>query len=296
MRVGVVGGLAAALVGALFLSPWLTANSHADDGSCAVPIGYPGDDAARAELARWMAQGARARGIPGELPVMAALESSGLRNVKSGDRDSVGFFQMRTGVWNSGSYAGFPDRPDLQLKWFVDQALAVKQRAVAAGDASFGQDPTRWGDWIADVERPAAQFRGRYQLRLDEARALATCTDALPPPTPPRTTEPATQPLPATLGARLLQVRVVTSAGARMVRVVLRVSTGTRVQLRLLRKGSSRLRRVVTLKPGRTTLDVPLPSALAGGWYQLTISFPGTAAGRTPLPRPILVPAASAAA
>jgi len=25
---------------------------------------------------------------------------------------------------------------------------------------------------VADIERPAAQYRGRYQLRLDEARQL----------------------------------------------------------------------------------------------------------------------------
>ena len=31
-------------------------------------------------------------------------------------------------------------------------------------------DPTHYGEWIADVERPAAQYRGRYQVRLDEAR------------------------------------------------------------------------------------------------------------------------------
>jgi hypothetical protein len=27
-------------------------------------------------------------------------------------------------------------------------------------------------EWIADAERPAEQFRGRYQLRLEEARSL----------------------------------------------------------------------------------------------------------------------------
>jgi hypothetical protein len=29
-----------------------------------------------------------------------------------------------------------------------------------------------YGEWIADIERPATQFRGRYQLRLEEARKL----------------------------------------------------------------------------------------------------------------------------
>jgi len=37
---------------------------------------------------------------------------------------------------------------------------------------NFGKDATNWGEWIADVELPAEQYRGRYQLRLAEARAL----------------------------------------------------------------------------------------------------------------------------
>ena len=37
---------------------------------------------------------------------------------------------------------------------------------------NFGKDPAKWGEWIADTERPAEQFRGRYQLRLGEARRL----------------------------------------------------------------------------------------------------------------------------
>ena len=47
--------------------------------------------------------------------------------------------------------------------------------AVAAADiprAAPIDDPEQFGDWIADVERPAAQFRGRYQPRLGEAREL----------------------------------------------------------------------------------------------------------------------------
>jgi hypothetical protein len=103
---------------------------------------------------------------------MASLVESGVRNLNYGDRDSVGFFQMRTQIWNSGAYAGYPQKPELQAKWFIDQALAVKKRAIARGDANFGKDPNAFGEWIADVERPAAQYRGRYQLRLAEARKL----------------------------------------------------------------------------------------------------------------------------
>jgi hypothetical protein len=131
---------------------------------------YPGDDAPTEEVAGWMATEARRRGLPPELPVMAALVESGLRNVNHGDADSVGFFQMRVGIWNRGDYVGYPDRTDLQLDWFLDEALAVKAQRLARGLPV--DDPKHFGDWIADVERPAAQFRGRYQLRLEDAREL----------------------------------------------------------------------------------------------------------------------------
>jgi hypothetical protein len=79
---------------------------------------------------------------------------------------------MRVGIWNKGEYAGYPEKPELQAKWFIDQALAVKKQRLAAGKSVT--DPSQFGEWIADVERPAAQFRGRYQLRLGEARKLLT--------------------------------------------------------------------------------------------------------------------------
>ena len=79
---------------------------------------------------------------------------------------------MRVGIWNKGAYAGYPEKPELQAKWFIDQALAVKKQRLAAGKSVT--DPNQFGEWIADVERPAAQFRGRYQLRLGEARKLLT--------------------------------------------------------------------------------------------------------------------------
>jgi hypothetical protein len=131
---------------------------------------YPGDDASKEELAAWMAGQAKSRGIPPELPVMAALVESGLRNVDHGDADSVGFFQMRVGIWDQGPYEGYGDNPELQLKWFLDQAVAVKEQRVSAGKPI--DDPGSYGDWVADIERPAEQYRGRYQLRLEEARGL----------------------------------------------------------------------------------------------------------------------------
>jgi hypothetical protein len=133
---------------------------------------YPGDDASPAAIAAWMAVLAERAGLPRELPVMAALTESGLRNLNYGDRDSVGFFQMRTGIWDRGEYAGYGTRPELQMRWFVDHALAVRDHHVEAGNAAYGKDERTWGEWIADVERPAAEYRHRYQLRLEEARSL----------------------------------------------------------------------------------------------------------------------------
>jgi cell wall-associated NlpC family hydrolase len=130
---------------------------------------YPGDNASQAELATWMGAAAQRRGLPPELPVMAALVESHLKNLGYGDADSVGFFQMRLGTWNSGDYAGYPERPGLQLKWFLDQAEAVKRQRAAAGKPLGAAS---YGDWIADIERPAAQYRGRYQPQLAEAREL----------------------------------------------------------------------------------------------------------------------------
>ena len=116
-----------------------------------------------------MAHGAQERGLPPELPVMASLVESGLENLPGGDADSVGYFQMRIGIWNQGEYAGYPERPGLQLDWFLDRAEAVQAQRVARGR---GTDPSDYGEWIADVERPAEQYRGRYQLRLHEAQGL----------------------------------------------------------------------------------------------------------------------------
>ena len=135
-------------------------------------------DPSRLAVAHWMASVAREAGLPGELPVMASLVESGLRNLAYGHADSVGFFQMRQGIWNKGQYEGYLARPELQMRWFVDHAVAVRSARRAAGDSTYGEDPATWGEWIADVERPYAPYRGRYQLRLDEARTLL----ALPAP------------------------------------------------------------------------------------------------------------------
>ena len=102
---------------------------------------------------------------------MASLVESGLRNLPS-DGASAGYFRIREAIWNTGAYAGFPSKPELQAKWFIDQAIVVNKQRIADGNPFFGGDPASFGEWIADVERPAEQYRGQYQLALDDARQL----------------------------------------------------------------------------------------------------------------------------
>ena len=140
-------------------------------GACPSYDAYPGDTD-RTAVARWMGAAMARGGLPRELPVMASLVESNLKNLPPGDTDYAGFFQIRMTYWNKDEYAGFPDNPQLQAKWFLDRALEVRQQRVAAGNADFGKDPSQWGEWVADVEQPASQYRGRYQPRLTEAQGL----------------------------------------------------------------------------------------------------------------------------
>ena len=123
-------------------------------------------------------------GLPPELPVMASLVESGVQNLHCGDATPSASSRCASASGTRATYAGYPDDPELQVKWFIDQALAVKRQRIAAGDATSAPTRRKWGEWIADVERPAEQYRGRYQLRLDEARGLlALRRQSSPPPT-----------------------------------------------------------------------------------------------------------------
>jgi len=147
------------------------ANAAAADAGTGAPAAdagpnpYPGDDASKPQIAHWMATEARKRGLPGELPVMAALVESRLENLDHGHADSVGYFQMRLQYWNQGKYAGYPDDPNKQLAWFLDEAEKLK-------GTHGGADPSEYGEWVADVEKPAAAYRGRYAAQLGAAQKL----------------------------------------------------------------------------------------------------------------------------
>ena len=73
---------------------------------CPPPVPYPGDAAWAEAIAGWMADRARSRGLPAELPVMAALVESGLTNLNSGDSDTAGYFQTRRMGGRRGATGG----------------------------------------------------------------------------------------------------------------------------------------------------------------------------------------------
>jgi hypothetical protein len=152
------------------------------------PASYPGDDAGRKQLAQWMARGAAVRDLPEQLPVMAGLAESGLRNLHTRGNPFSGFFSMHRAL-DTGPYRGFRRDPELQLRWFTDTAIAVRQRKIAEGEDEFGADPSGYGLWVADVERPARSNRDGYQPYLDDAEALigGSClpSDHAPDRTPP---------------------------------------------------------------------------------------------------------------
>ena len=155
------------------------------------PIGtYPGDKASQAELAKWLGDEAEKAGLPRELPVMASLVESGVKNLKGGDADSAGFFQMRVGIWDQGPYKGYRTDPQLQAKWFIDNALAVKKQRLAAGKSVTDPGSVRRLDrrhrapgGAVPLPLPAAPRRGAQAAGLSgsprrRARPPAAATTA----------------------------------------------------------------------------------------------------------------------
>jgi hypothetical protein len=181
VRTAKTTSVAFAAVVLAFALPMTFSAAPASAATCGAAVPYPGDAAAPEQIANWMANGAIALNLPAELPIMAALVESGMKNLNYGDADSLGYFQMRTSIWNKGAYKGYPTNAPLQLKWFTDTAASVQFSRKSNSKPDPASDQALFGEWIADIERPASQYRGRYQLRLADARKLvsATCPELL---------------------------------------------------------------------------------------------------------------------
>ena len=95
---------------------------HAQAVGCAYPATFPGENAAPATIAAWMAARAVERGLPGELPVLAALARSGLSNLPVDRAGRAGYFGMLERLWGDGPYADFQGDPPLQLGWLLNRS------------------------------------------------------------------------------------------------------------------------------------------------------------------------------
>ncbi len=82
------------------------------------------------------------------------IVESGLRNLPGGDADSAGWRQERASLYKD------PTNLDASIRRFFSETRAVKTKHGRAGDLA------------AAVQRPAEQYRGRYQGVSDEAQRL----------------------------------------------------------------------------------------------------------------------------
>jgi hypothetical protein len=94
----------------------------------------------------------------GPKAIKAALETGAVetnfRNLPGGDADSAGWRQERASLYKN------PTNLDASIGRFFDEAMALRGKYGRAGDLA------------AAVQRPAAQYRGRYQQHSGEADAL----------------------------------------------------------------------------------------------------------------------------
>jgi len=112
-------------------------------------------------VARTIIDAGRQRGLS-QREIVAALSTglveSGLQNISHGDRDSLGVFQQRPSQgW------GTPQQ-------LTDVSYAAGKFYDAIGQ--FDRPGISGAELAARIQRPAAQYRGRYQERWSEAEDI----------------------------------------------------------------------------------------------------------------------------
>lgn len=128
-------------------------------GGTATTVGDVTLDAEQMGNAQVIVTVTASRGLPPQAAVIAIAASyteAKLRNdLVQRDHDSIGLFQIRAGLYGQQ----VAEDPVASTHWFLDQLVQLPNwRTVPLTDAA------------ADVERPAAQYRGRYAA----AQPLAT--------------------------------------------------------------------------------------------------------------------------
>lgn len=138
--------------------------------------------AEQAACARRIVAASRASGLDrkaAEIALMTAIVETTLRNYTGGDLDSVGLFQQRNS-W--GTYAQ-RIHPETATKKFLSVMQQIYPRS------SWLKAPA--GQVAADVQRPAAAYRGEYALAQSSADALLNVLWPQPVSKPaPSTTAP----------------------------------------------------------------------------------------------------------
>jgi hypothetical protein len=86
--------------------------------------------------------------------VETGLVESNLRNLHYGDSDSQGWRQERKSIY------GNPTNLTASIHRFYDETSKLRDKYARAGDLA------------AAVQRPAAQYKGRYQQRSSDAKRL----------------------------------------------------------------------------------------------------------------------------
>lgn len=147
------------------------------------PSASKADQYALAIIAEGRRRGVTPRGI--QIALSVALVESGMKNYANSnvpeslniphdavgsDHDSLGLFQQRCPMWGPAEVLM---NPALSAGLFYDRLTKLNYN-----------DPNRLpGDFAADVQRPAAQYRGRYQERMGDAVALYNRLSGTAPPT-----------------------------------------------------------------------------------------------------------------
>lgn len=86
----------------------------------------------------------------------AAIVESGLRNINYGDRDSVGLFQQRTSQgWGT-----------------IEQILDPRYSARKFYEAMLRASGDTLGERVANTQRPAKEYRGRYAEQMNKAAGI----------------------------------------------------------------------------------------------------------------------------
>ena len=141
------------------------------------PPSHPVGAASQQDVACWLAAQSRSAGAPGELLVMAALTESGGKNLSYGDRDSVGYFQIRPSTNFAPAGFGIPPETKVSGEWWVQNPDAqaawarAKIEATAGGDRDADlSDPAALGAWAQSIEQSA--YPDRYAQHYDQAREL----------------------------------------------------------------------------------------------------------------------------